>query len=140
MWGTIQNVKVIKKQAILVTLGFFQGISYSNELKLGFITVQSEWTTNKNTIHSLFVCLMRAILKEPNRQQTPGFLRFKMNQLCQIIVFIIMITLLSEAACQSSTFNITEYNRHKKANGFSECSISYQLLLWGILQVESTGW
>lgn len=24
---------------------------------------------------------------------------------------------LSEAACQSLTYNITEYNRHKKANG-----------------------
>lgn len=57
---------------------------------------------------------MRAILKEPNRQQTPGFLRFKMNQHYRIIVFIVTITLLSEAACQSSTFNITEYNRHKK--------------------------
>lgn len=49
--GTLQKVKVIKKQTILVTLSFFQGISYSNELILGFITVQSE-RTNKNTVTS----------------------------------------------------------------------------------------
>ena len=103
-----------KKQTFPVTLSFFQGISYSNELKLRFITVQSEWT-NKNTI-TRSTCLMRAILKDPKRRQTPDFLRFKMNQQYRIIV-IIFITLFTEAACQSHTFNITEYNRHEKANG-----------------------
>lgn len=56
---------------------------------------------------------MRATLKDPKRQQTPDFLRFKMNQQYQIIILNIT-TLLSEAACQSCTFNKTEYNRHKK--------------------------
>lgn len=59
-----------KKQTILVTLRFFQGISYSNEVKLGFITVQSEWT-KKNTIPES-ACMMRATLKTPrgNKHQT----------------------------------------------------------------------
>lgn len=52
-----------KKQTILFTLRFFQGIGYSNELKLSFITVQSEWT-NQNTIMRS-ACLMRATLKRP---------------------------------------------------------------------------
>lgn len=112
--GTIQKVKVIKNKPFW-SHSFFQGISYSNELKLDFITVQSE-RTNKYTI-PLSTCLMRAILKDPKRQQTTDFLRFKMNQHYQIIVFIV-ITLLSEAACQSRTCNITEYNRHKRQMDF----------------------
>lgn len=65
--GTIQKVKVIKKQTILVTLSFFQGISYSNELKLGFITVQSEQT--KTTITQP-ACWMRAILRAQEATDT----------------------------------------------------------------------
>lgn len=121
-----------KKQTILVALRFFQGIGYSNELKLGFITVQSEWT-NKNTI-TRSACLMRAILKDPKRQQTPDFFRFKMNQQYHIIVFII-ITLLSEAACQSHTFNITEYNRHERQMDFK-----YALILTNFYHGDTAGW
>lgn len=40
--GDNTKIQSNKKQTILVTLCFFQGISYSNELKLSFITVQSE--------------------------------------------------------------------------------------------------
>lgn len=92
--GTIQKVKVIKKQTFLVILSFFQGISYNKELKLGFITVQSE-QTNIITIAGS-ACLMRAILKDPKWQQTPDVLRFKMNQQYRIIVIIniIIIALL----------------------------------------------
>lgn len=56
---------------------------------------------------------MRA--EDPKRQQTPDFQRFKMNQQYPIIV---INTLLSEAACQSHTVNITEYNRHKRQMDF----------------------
>lgn len=122
-----------KKQTILVALCFFQGIGYSNELKLGFITVH-EWT-NKNTI-TRSTCLMRAILKDPKRQQTPDFFRFKMNQQYHIIVFIIIIiTLLSEAACQSRTFNITEYNRHERQMDFK-----YAPILTNFYHGDTAGW
>lgn len=57
-----------KKQPILVALRFFQGISYSNGLKLGFITVQSE-RTNKNTI-TRPACLVRAILRAKEATDT----------------------------------------------------------------------
>lgn len=137
--GTIQKVKVIKKQTFLVILSFFQGISYNKELKLGFITVQSE-QTNIITIAGS-ACLMRAILKDPKWQQTPDVLRFKMNQQYRIIVIIniIIIALLWEAACQSHTFNITEYNRHKRQTDF-KYALFLNHFIMGILQVESTGW
>lgn len=120
-----------KKQTFLVTL--FQGISYSNELKLGFITVQSE-RTNKSTI-TRSTCLMRATLKDPNRQQTPDFQRFKMNQQYLIIVIITIIILLSEAACQSCTFNIKEYNRHERQMDFK-----YALFLYHFYHGDTAGW
>lgn len=131
--GTIQKVKVIKKQTILVTLRFFQGISYSNELKLRFITVQSEWTNKNTTMRS--ACWMRAILKDPKRQQTPDFLGFKMNQQYRVIVFII-ITLLSKAACQSRMYNITEHNRHERQMDFKYALILTNFLSWGYCRLS----
>lgn len=47
--------------------------------------------------------------RRQNRQQTPDFQRFKMNQQYQIIF---IIALLSEAARQSSTLNNTD--KHSK--------------------------
>lgn len=55
--------------------------------------------------------LMRAVLREPKRQPTPDFLMIQNES-------AVSDYLLSEAACQSSTLNITEYNRQQKQVDF----------------------
>lgn len=59
-----------------------------------------------------------------------------MNQQYQIIVFI---TLLPEAACQSSTFNITEYNRHKRHMDFKYALFLTNFLSWGYCRLSPLG-
>ncbi len=134
-WGPYKKNQSNIKQIILVT-SLFQGISYSNELKLDFITVQSEWTHRKH--HRTVHLLNESNFKRP-KEATDTRLPKIQNE--STVSDHHPHHHHSYQKLPVSHAHLTELNMtDTKSRWFLSMLYVFNHFFVGILQVESTGW